>query len=111
MPSGGTPSAKDTMETYLDMLSIIYGQVTYDLGSNFMDRLGSTSQQIHSQILGQNSRNGLPPRKIWDWVSPKARQQELSGFGIWVTARIAVEYHATMESCSDKFHVDIPNVV
>jgi hypothetical protein len=22
-----------------------------------------------------------------------------------------VEYHATMESCSDKFHVDIPNVV
>jgi hypothetical protein len=23
----------------------------------------------------------------------------------------SVEYHATMESCSDKFHVDIPNVV
>jgi hypothetical protein len=22
-----------------------------------------------------------------------------------------VEYHATMESCSDKFHVEIPNVV
>jgi hypothetical protein len=22
-----------------------------------------------------------------------------------------VEYRATMESCSDKFHVDIPNVV
>jgi hypothetical protein len=25
--------------------------------------------------------------------------------------RVNVEYHATMESCSDKFHVDIPNVV
>jgi hypothetical protein len=24
---------------------------------------------------------------------------------------VNVEYHATMESCSDKFHVDIPNVV
>jgi hypothetical protein len=22
----------------------------------------------------------------------------------------SVEYHATMESCSDKFHFDIPNV-
>jgi hypothetical protein len=22
-----------------------------------------------------------------------------------------VEYHGTMESCSDKFHVDFPNVV
>jgi hypothetical protein len=47
MPSGGTPSSKDTVETYLDMLSIIYKQVTHDLGSNFdsplwrnfMDRL------------------------------------------------------------------------
>jgi hypothetical protein len=27
------------------------------------------------------------------------------------TAPKTVEYHATMESCSDKFHVDIPNVV
>jgi hypothetical protein len=29
------PSAKDILETNLDMLSIIYKQVTYDLGSNF----------------------------------------------------------------------------
>jgi hypothetical protein len=35
MPSGRTPSAKDTLETYLDMLNIIYKHVTYDLGSNF----------------------------------------------------------------------------
>jgi hypothetical protein len=54
MPSGGTPSAKDTLETYLDMLSIIYKQVTYDLGSNFdsplwrnfMDRLGSMVRSV-----------------------------------------------------------------
>jgi hypothetical protein len=25
--------------------------------------------------------------------------------------RVNVEYHATMESCSDKFHVNIPNVL
>jgi hypothetical protein len=23
---------------------------------------------------------------------------------------LSVEYHATVDSCSDKFHVDIPNV-
>jgi hypothetical protein len=54
MPSGGTPSAKDTLETYLDMLSIIYKQVTYDLGSNFdpplwrnfMGRLGSMVRSV-----------------------------------------------------------------
>jgi hypothetical protein len=54
MPSGGTASAKDTLETYLDMLSIIYKQVTHDLGSNFdsplwrysMDRLGSMARSV-----------------------------------------------------------------
>jgi hypothetical protein len=54
MPSGGTPSAKDTLETYLFMLCIIYKQVRYDLGSNFdstlwrnfMDRLGSMVRSV-----------------------------------------------------------------
>jgi hypothetical protein len=54
MPSGGTPSSKDTLETYLDMLSNIYEQVTYDLGSNFysplwrnfMDRRGSMVRSV-----------------------------------------------------------------
>jgi hypothetical protein len=32
---GSRLSAKDNSGTYLDMLSIIYKQVTYDLGSNF----------------------------------------------------------------------------
>jgi hypothetical protein len=53
MPSGRTPSAKDTLEKYLDMLSIIYNQVTY-LGSNFdstlwrnfMDRLRSMVRSV-----------------------------------------------------------------
>jgi hypothetical protein len=54
MPSGGTPSAKDTLETYLFMLCIIYKQVRYDLGSNFvstlwrnfMDRLRSMVRSV-----------------------------------------------------------------
>jgi hypothetical protein len=32
-------------------------------------------------------------------------------FNITSFTGIFVEYNATMESCSDKFHVDIPNVV
>jgi hypothetical protein len=54
IPSGGTPSAKDRLETYLDMLSIIYKQVTYDFGSNFdstlwrkfFNRLGSMVRSV-----------------------------------------------------------------
>jgi hypothetical protein len=34
-----------------------------------------------------------------------------SGTIILQGGSVPVEYHATMESCSAKFHVDIPNVV
>jgi hypothetical protein len=66
MPSGGTPSAKDTLETYLGMLSIIYKQVTHDLGSNFdsllwrnfKGRLGSMVRSVpgdaHWPIAAEN---------------------------------------------------------
>jgi hypothetical protein len=50
----GPQSAKDTLETYLYMLSIIYKQVMHDLGSsfdsplwqNFTDRLGSMVRSV-----------------------------------------------------------------
>jgi hypothetical protein len=34
-----------------------------------------------------------------------------SDIGPYTRGSVSVEYHATMESCSDMFHVDIPNVV
>jgi hypothetical protein len=39
---------------------------------------------------------------------PTTASSERAG-GDWHV--VSVEYHATMESCSDKFHVNIPNVV
>jgi hypothetical protein len=67
MPSGGTPSAKETLATCLDMLSIIYKRVTYDLGSNldsllwrqFMDGLGSMVRSVPGDAHWPNAAEQL----------------------------------------------------
>jgi hypothetical protein len=60
--------------------------------------------------------NGFPRSSDIIQVSVVARGlfpwlYELTFSSNMIGTSLLVEYHATMESCSDKFHFDIPNVV
>jgi hypothetical protein len=46
-----------------------------------------------------------------DETQPRPQRRAARAALFQCCAHLPVEYHATMESCSDKFHVDIPNVV